>query len=121
MSEATKQKPSRYWLGKSRPDMVESSRQRILKLYESGSFPRQTNTLPERQLKEELLLRGYREGIDFIHQYKFYEKFMCDLAFPKEKVLVECDGDYWHAKPGSKYTKKSPDSARTLKIAVLRN
>lgn len=118
MSEGHKLNPTRYWLGKSRPDIAESSRKHILKLYESGSFPRQTNTLPERQLKEELLLHGYQEGIDFIHQFKFYEKFMCDFAFPKEKVIVECDGDYWHVNPGSKYAKNAPNSAQKRSLRI---
>ena len=74
-------------------------RESILKQYESGTFPRQTDTNIEILLKEELLKRGYKEGLDFIHQYKFMNKFMCDFCFPKEKVIVEADGDYWHCNP----------------------
>ena len=77
----------------------ETSTRTLLKQYESGVFPKQTNTKPERQIKEELLKRGYNEGMDFIHQYKFMNKFMCDFCFPKQKVIIEVDGDFWHANP----------------------
>lgn len=70
-----------------------------LKQYEMGDFPRQTHTKPEMVFKEELLKRGYIEGVDFIHQYKFSNKFMCDFAFPKQKIIVECDGDFFHCNP----------------------
>ncbi len=79
--------------------LTDLNRAQILKRYESGSFPRQTNTKPERQIKEELIKRGYKEGIDFIHQYKFMNKFMCDFCFLKERVIIEVDGDFWHINP----------------------
>jgi very-short-patch-repair endonuclease len=77
----------------------ERSLAHTLKLYESGAFPRQENTKPERQVKEELLKRGYKEGINFIHQYKFMNKFMCDFCFPQQKLIIEVDGDFWHCNP----------------------
>ena len=79
--------------------VAKSSREHILRLYESGAFPRQENTKPERQIKEELIKRGYKEGTDFIHQYRFMDKFMCDFCFPKQKIIIEVYGDYWHANP----------------------
>ena len=83
----------------------EKSRKRILKQFEAGNFPGVQNTKPERQIKEELIKRGYKEGTDFIHQYKFMNKFMCDFCFPQQKVIVEVNGDYWHANP-KKYSGK---------------
>jgi len=84
---------------KERERQSKVSRETILSLYESNSFPRQTDTKPERQIKAELIKRGYKEGIDFVHQYKFMNKFMCDFCFPKQKVVVEAYGDFWHANP----------------------
>jgi len=86
----------------------EAHKQKIrsatLKQYESGTFPQRMNTKPERMLKEELLNRGYVEGEDFIHQYKFMNKFMCDFVLPIQKIVVEVYGDFWHANP-NKYPK----------------
>ena len=84
---------------------IRKNRERILKRYESGDFPRQTHTKIELLMKNELIRRGYKEGIDFIHQFKFRNKFMCDFVFPKQRVVVECDGDFWHANP-AKYAGK---------------
>ncbi len=89
----------RYDNPESLEKIRDHSRKTILRLYESGAFPRQTNTKPERQIKEELIKRGHKEGIDFIHQYKFMNKFMCDFCFPKQKLIIEVDGDFWHANP----------------------
>jgi len=84
---------------------VEVSRRTILRLYESGAFPKQTNTKIERDIKEELVKRNYIEGVDFIHQFKFNNKFMCDFCFPKQKIIIEAYGDFWHANP-KKYSGK---------------
>ena len=81
------------------PELSEWGRKNILKQYESGIFPKQENTKPERQIKEELIKRAHKEGIDFVHQYKFMNKFMCDFCFPKQKVIIEVYGDFWHANP----------------------
>ena len=78
---------------------VEGSRRTLLRLYESGTFPKQENTSIERFIKAELIKRGYKEGTDFIHQYRFMNKFMCDFCFPKQKVVVEAYGDFWHGNP----------------------
>jgi len=84
-------------------EFSEETKQKIreytLNQYESGSFPKQANTKPERQIKEELIKRGYEEEIDFIHQYNFMNKFMCDFCFPNQKIIIEVDGDFWHGNP----------------------
>lgn len=99
----------------AKPEWRDFHRRKILRQYEAGVFPRQSNTNIERLVKEELLKRGYKEGRDFLHQFKFYDKFMCDFVFPKQRVVVECDGDFWHANP-SKYAGKPLKQAqkRTL-------
>jgi len=85
--------------GRKMPELSEWGRNNILKQYESDSFPKQTNTKPERDINAELIKRGYKEGIDFIHQFKFMNKFMCDFCFHKQKVIVEAYGDFWHCNP----------------------
>lgn len=37
-------------------------------------------------------------GVDFVAQKKMAH-FLCDFYIPSAKLVVECDGDYWHAKP----------------------
>jgi len=96
-------------------EITQKIRDYTLKQYESGSFPKQSNTKPERQIKEELIKRGYKEGIDFIHQYKFMNKFMCDFCFPKQKVIIEVDGDFWHANP-NKYPNQSKLHPHQIKV-----
>jgi len=103
-SEETKRKMSEIHNKRlSNPEEMKRqgkvSRKTILRLYASGAFPKQENTKPERQIKEELLKRGYKEGTDFIHQYKFMNKFMCDFCFPQQKVIIEAYGDFWHCNP----------------------
>ena len=41
-----------------------------------------------------------KAGLSAIHQYKigFY---MVDFAFAQQKVVIECDGDYWHSLPNN--------------------
>jgi len=43
---------------------------------------------------------GFKEDEDFIVQYsiegKKGNKYILDFAFPKEKLDIECDGEYWH-------------------------
>ncbi len=87
-------------------EIINKIRKYTLKQYESGIFPKQTNTKPERDVKAELIKRGYKEGIDFIHQYRFMNKFMCDFCFPLQKIIVEVDGDFWHANP-KKYSNQN--------------
>ena len=109
--------PTPWNKGKKMPELSEWGRQNILKQYESGIFPRQENTKPERKIKEELIKRGYKDGTDFIHQYKFMNKFMCDFCFPKQKVIIEAYGDFWHANP-KKYSadaKLHPHQTKDIK------
>jgi very-short-patch-repair endonuclease len=37
-------------------------------------------------------------GIDFVHQYEV-EGFNYDFYIPSKNILIEVDGDYWHAHP----------------------
>lgn len=35
----------------------------------------------------------------YIQQYSFFYKYLCDFAIPQLKLIIECDGDYWHNYP----------------------
>jgi len=111
--ELSRKNSERQKIRMANPEIRELLRKNILKMYESGTFPKQTNTLPERMIKEEIIKRGYKEETDFIHQYKFMDKFMCDFCFPKNKVVVEIDGDFWHANP-----KKYPEGSKMHKHQI---
>ena len=93
-------KDTRFKKGHKVPEKIKQKlREHTLKQYESGSFPNQTNTKIERDIKEELIKRNYIENKDFIHQYKFMKKFMCDFCFPQQKIIIEAYGDFWHCNP----------------------
>jgi len=38
-------------------------------------------------------------GVRYIHQYNFNNLFLSDFAIPSKKLLIECDGNYWHNYP----------------------
>ena len=50
------------------------------------------NTIPEKIMSN--ILTEY--NIPFESQYNFNNKFRCDFAIPSKKIIIECDGDYWH-------------------------
>jgi very-short-patch-repair endonuclease len=65
----------------------------------SGKF-KTSNTGIEKIMKAELIKLGFRENEDFFHQYPFKDKkYVCDFAFPKQKIVIECQGDFHHANP----------------------
>lgn len=49
-------------------------------------------TKPERILKEFLI----HNKVDYIEQHPMYDKFIVDFFIPKENMVVEVFGDYWH-------------------------
>ena len=86
--------------GKEKAEEIKQKlREKTLEMYMSGTFPKQTHTKPEMIMKKEFIKMGCIEGIDFIHQKKMFDKFFCDFVFPKQKIVIEVQGDYWHANP----------------------
>lgn len=63
----------------------------------SGKYP-QTNTKIEKRMKKAL----EEMKLEYIHSYNFNNKFECDFALPKHKIIIECDGDYWHRRADAK-------------------
>jgi len=80
------------------PKEVEKARKNMIKQLKAGAI-KNTDTKIERAIKEGLIKRGYKEGEDFICQFNFMNKFLCDFCFPNYKVIVEAQGDYWHCNP----------------------
>jgi len=71
-----------------------NSRKLIIKRLANREMPF-VDTRIERLMAEAIK----KEGLLFIGQYEIDNKFVCDFASPKFKLIVECDGDYWHANP----------------------
>ena len=42
---------------------------------------------------------GFILGVDFFEQVTLFGKFTVDIFFPREKLIVQFDGNYWHSKP----------------------
>ena len=40
-----------------------------------------------------------RRGVEFIEQYNLADKFILDFLLPEHRIVIECDGDYWHRRP----------------------
>jgi very-short-patch-repair endonuclease len=43
------------------------------------------------------------------YQYNFFYKYTCDFAIPQLKLIIECDGDYWHSYPNGTDKDKAQD------------
>ena len=57
-------------------------------------------TKPVRIIKEKLEKLGYVEGADFLRELRLGKsRYRFDFAFPAKKMLIEIQGDYWHANP----------------------
>ena len=70
------------------------SRKNIIKRIENKEFPF-FNTKIELILENEMKKRN----IKFTKQFNVNNKFVCDFAIPSSKLIIECDGDYWHGNP----------------------
>jgi very-short-patch-repair endonuclease len=47
---------------------------------------------------------GLLEHTDYIQQYYVKDiKSFYDFYLPRQRVLIETDGDFWHCNPNSKY------------------
>ena len=74
----------------------ELRRRMRLKLMSNPKYVQ--NTGIELKIKELL----NKNKIDHISQYLFKNKYLCDFAILNKKIIIECDGDYWHNRPGAK-------------------
>jgi len=108
-------KTHRYNLSKSAKGKYVSEitrdkiRKNTINQHIKGLFP-QTNTLIERIMEKELKYNN----IKFEHPFPF-GRFVCDFAIPEKKLIIECDGDYWHNREDVK--KKDLAKNSYLKVA----
>lgn len=48
-------------------------------------------------------------GLDFVRQRPFW-RYRADFAFEDAKLVVECDGDYWHSRPDVQRSDRRKDA-----------
>jgi very-short-patch-repair endonuclease len=85
----------------------------------SGKF-KTSNTGIEKIMKLELIKLGFKENEDFFHQYPFRDKrYVCDFAFPKQKIVIECQGDFHHANPAVNWDHNPAASDKELDKSFL--
>lgn len=70
------------------------ARKRIIQRLKNNEMPF-LNTQIEKSLANELIKRK----IPFKQQFVINNRFVCDFAIPNFNIIIECDGDYWHANP----------------------
>jgi very-short-patch-repair endonuclease len=73
--------------------LMTYSKRRIEEI-KNGEGVQMSNTSIEIKVKEYLKILG----VKFIHQYHFFHKHLVDFCIPGYKLIIECDGDYWHTK-----------------------
>jgi DNA mismatch endonuclease (patch repair protein) len=79
---------------KRRAEHSKRFRELTIKRIKNSEFPF-FDTEIEKIMAKELAKRG----ILFVKQFGMDNKFVCDFAIPFLKIIIECDGDYWHSNP----------------------
>lgn len=81
-------------LTKEDDERLMTSSLRRMKEIQEGKGVQMANT------SIEIKVRRFLEtlNIKFMGQYCFYHKYLVDFIIPNYKVIIECDGDYWHTK-----------------------
>ena len=68
-------------------------RKLTIRRLEKNEFPF-FDTKIEKKMAKEL----FKRKIPFVKQFRV-GNFVCDFSIPLFKIIIECDGDYWHANP----------------------
>jgi very-short-patch-repair endonuclease len=72
-------------------ETIEKIRVATIKQFEAQKF---------RKTKIERVIEDYLQEINLEYKYSFLlEKRQYDFLLTKYKIIIECDGDYWHANP----------------------
>jgi len=87
----------------------DQDRARIIRRMKSGEFSNLISN-QEKLLEKELKKRGLKPKTQFP-----MGDFLFDLAFPKQKLVIEADGDYFHYNP-KVFGHKEPDHIQLKKI-----
>jgi len=95
---------SKSAMGKKVSDTTrEKIRQNTIQQHIKG-FP-QTNTSIEKIIETKLK----EANIQYEHPYPF-GRFVCDFAIVDRKIIIECDGIYWHNREDMKKRDKAKDA-----------
>lgn len=91
MSIVSSNNMKKLWDTKEFRDKMQKT---ILTTFADGKF-KSCNT------KIELTTKSYLDELDveYIGQYNFDNRFSCDFAIVDLKIIIECDGEYWHSLP----------------------
>lgn len=84
---------------------------------------RMKQIIPYEYTKIERIIENVIQKLDtpYVHSFNLGDKFLCDFAIPTSKLLIECDGDYWHSLPNNVRRDKSKDAyARKSGWKILR-
>jgi len=79
---------------KRKKEMSLRARKNIIRRLNNNEMPF-LNTKIEKKVANWLIKRK----LPFYSQYVVDKKFVCDFALPLFSMIIECDGDYWHANP----------------------
>jgi very-short-patch-repair endonuclease len=88
---------------------------------------RAKQVLPVRDTKPEIKVQNLLRELEIeflIHQFMHIEHgYQCDIFIPSMKLIIECDGDYWHGNPlrnkeldGRQKRQKEKDDLRTKEL-----
>jgi len=76
------------------PETILKLKEHTAKLHSTGVFKKVTSI--HSKMKDYLNKLSLKESYEEEYQIKYYS---VDFAFPKNKIVVECDGDYFHCNP----------------------
>jgi very-short-patch-repair endonuclease/endogenous inhibitor of DNA gyrase (YacG/DUF329 family) len=60
-------------------------------------YPKETK--PEKMVRVWLENNGFKKNVHFKQEQSFFRKYIADFWFPNTRVVIEVNGDYWHANP----------------------
>ena len=116
-SEATKKKMSKAKKGKPSPMKgkhlsqitKEKLRKSTIKQFASGRMPNKETKI-EKLIEQELKLKGLK----YEKQKPLCKITITDFYLPEYKIVIYCDGDYWHSKPTVKRRDATQDLVLTM-------